>query len=95
MMSGLDDWVEAINYALLTGRDRDQCDAFNSLIPSELRSAVAAKVYQTNKEVTLARAAEIAGVFSWEIADVLRDYGVEPEYCQATKEEIEQEMVLL
>jgi len=95
MMSVLDDWVETINYTLLTSRDGDQCDAFISLIPPELRPALAAKVYQTNKEVTLGRAAEIAGVFGWEIANVLRAYGVEPEYCQATREEVEKEIAKL
>lgn len=92
---GVDEWARVINHALANSDTREQSDVLIALLPPELRKAVAAEVYRTNSEVTLARAAEIAGVFSWEIADVLRDHGVEPKYCQATKEEIEQEMALL
>jgi len=92
---GVAEWARVINHALANSDTREQSDVLIALLPPELRKAVAAEVYRTNSEVTLARAAEIAGVFSWEIADVLRDHGVEPEYCQATKEEIEQEMALL
>lgn len=92
---GVDEWARVINHALANSDTREQSDVLIALLPPELRKAVAAEVYRTNSEVTLARAAEIAGVFSWEITDVLRDHGVEPEHCQATKEEIEQEMALL
>lgn len=92
---GVDEWARVINHALANSDTREQSDVLIALLPPELRKAIAAEVYRTNNEVTLARAAEIAGVFSWEIADVLRDYGVDPEYCQATKEEIEHEMALL
>lgn len=92
---GVDEWARVINHALANSDTREQSDVLIAFLPPELRKAVAAEVYRTNSEVTLARAAEIAGVFSWEITDVLRDHGVEPEHCQATKEEIEQEMALL
>lgn len=92
---GVDEWARVINHALANSDTREKCDALIALLPPELRKAVAAEVYRMNSEVTLARAAEIAGVFSWEIADVLREHGVEPEYCLATEEEIEQEIALL
>jgi predicted HTH domain antitoxin len=92
---GVDEWARVINHALANSDTREQSDVLIALLPPELRKAVAVEVYRTNSEVTLARAAEIAGVFSWEIADILRDHGVEPEYCRATKAEIEQEIALL
>lgn len=92
---GVDEWARVIHHALANSDTREQSDVLIALLPPELRKAVAAEVYCTNSEVTLAQAAEIAGVFSWEIADVLREHRVEPEYCQATKEEIEQGMALL
>lgn len=75
--------------------DREQCDAFMATIPDNLRQAVAAEVYRLNDKVTLARAAEIAGVFTWEMADVLREYGVEPEYAEVTVGEMERQIALL
>jgi len=92
---GVDEWARVINHALANSDTREQSDVLIALLPPELRKAVAAEVYRTNSEVTLARAAEIAGVFSWEIADIMREHRVEPEYCQTTKEETEQEMALL
>lgn len=92
---GVDEWARVINHALANSDTREQSDVLIALLPPELRKAVAVEIYRTNSEVTLARAAEIAGVFSWEIADVLRDHGVDPEYCQATKEELKREMALL
>jgi predicted HTH domain antitoxin len=92
---GAKEWARVINHALANSDTREQSDVLITLLPPEFRKSVAAEVYRTNSEVTLARAAEIAGVFSWEIADILCDHGVEPEYCQATKVEIEQEIALL
>ena len=49
-------------------------------VPAPLRLAVAAECYRTNENVTFGWAATIAGVLTLEVPDLLRAYGVEPEF---------------
>ncbi len=89
------DWARVINRALETAPEREQCDALIATIPPKLRRAVAVEVYRLNDQLTLARAADIAGVFTWEMADVLREHGIEPETPEVTVAEMERQMTLL
>ena len=67
-------------------------------VPAPLRHAVAAECYRTNENVTFGWVAAIAGVLSFEAPDLLRAYGVEPEFTtdmRMTAEEMDEEIAAL
>ena len=76
------EWVRKVNVAIndetLTSEER--MELING-IPAPLRHAVAAKCYRTNENITFGWTAAIAGVLSFEVPDLLRAHGVEPEFA--------------
>jgi predicted HTH domain antitoxin len=65
-------------------------DAIDALLSSrsELRQAVAVKLYLQNK-VTLSRAAEIAGMSIWQFRDHLKAQGIEIVVPEETSEDLD------
>ena len=64
-------------------------------VPAPLRHAVAAECYRTNENVTFGWAESIAGVLTFEVPDLLRAHGVEPEFADMTAEEMDEEISAL
>ncbi len=93
------EWAEKVNQAIddpsLSAEERQTViDA----VPAPLRHAVAAECYRSNENITFGWAATIADVFTWEVPDLLRAHGVEPEFTttmEVTAEEMEQEITAL
>lgn len=93
------EWAEKVNEAIndptLSAKDRQEVI---DNVPAPLRHAVAAECYRTNENVTFGWAATIAGVFTWEVPELLRAYGVEPEFAtdmEMTVEEMDKEITAL
>ncbi len=54
-----------------------------------------AECYRTNENITFGWAATIAGLFTWEVPELLRAYGVEPEFTtnmEMTAEAMDEEI---
>lgn len=67
-------------------------------VPPPLRHAVAAECYRTNENITFGWVATIASVFTWEVPDLLRAHGVEPEFTadmSITAKEVDEEIAAL
>jgi len=75
------EWAQKVNAAIndQTLSPEERMEVINS-VPAPLRHAVAAECYRTNENVTFGWAATIAGVLSFEVPDLLRAHGVEPEF---------------
>lgn len=93
------EWAEKVNAAIddpaLSAEERR---AVIDDVPAPLRHAVAAECYRANENVTFGWAATIAGVFTWEVPDLLRAHGVEPEFTtnmRVTAEDMDQEIAAL
>ncbi|RLC60686.1 MAG: hypothetical protein DRI80_10460 [Chloroflexota bacterium] len=76
------EWAQKVNAAIndQTLSPEERMEVINS-VPAPLRHAVAAECYRTNENVTFGWAATIAGVLSFEVPDLLRAHGVEPEFA--------------
>ena len=90
------EWVQKINEAINdpTLSQEERTNVVQS-VPAPLRHAVAAECYRTNENVTFGWVAAIAGVLTFEAPDLLRAYGVEPEFTSMTAEEMEEEIAVL
>lgn len=76
------EWVQKVNEAINdpTLSQEERTNVVQS-VPAPLCHAVAAECYRTNENVTFGWVATIAGVLTFEVPDLLRAHGVEPEFA--------------
>jgi hypothetical protein len=90
------EWAEKVNGAIddlaLSAEERQ---ALIDDVPAPLRHAVAAECYRTNENITFGWAATIAGVFTWEVPELLRAYGVEVDEISLSPEEMTEQVSLI
>jgi len=90
------EWVRRVNAAISDQTlGDDERRAIIKSIPPPLRHAVAAECYRSNEDVTFGWVAEIAGILTFEVPDLLRAHGVEPEFASQTSDEMDEEIAAL
>ena len=90
------EWVQKVNTAINDPTlNPEELEAAVEAVPSPLRHVVAAECYRTNDNVTFGWAATIAGIFTWEVPDLLRAFGVEPDETPLTTEEMSEQVALI
>lgn len=90
------EWVRRVNAAIDDQTlDDEKRQAIIKSVPPPLRHVVAAECYRTNESVTFGWVAEIAGILTFEVPDLLRAQGVEPEFTSETSEEMDEEIAAL
>jgi hypothetical protein len=90
------EWVEKVNAAINdpTLDPEGRMEVVND-VPAPLRHAVAAECYRTNENVTFGWVATVAGIFTWEVPDLLQVFDVEPDERSLTAEEMSEQVALI
>ena len=89
-------WVRKVN-AVLGNSVSSQAERAQVVagVPDPLRHAVAAECYRTNGNITFGWVAAIAGILTFEVPDLLRAYGVEPDESPLSPEEMSEQVALI